>query len=325
MFALDLSSGTVRLLSAPPCPSVLKRYHNVDIKCTTVVSSDGCPVPLTVFSPRLSPSDYSDDDDDNYYYDDDGNPRPRPTLLAVYGAYGVSFPMSYRPQVMLLLKKGWNFAVAHTRGGGELGHHWHCTGKGLLKKNSFADYLACAEYLIKEGYTSSNQLCGEGHSAGGLVCGAAANERPELFAGFILRNPFLDPLGAMLDPSERLSVHEYDEWGSPQEEEDLQNVRSYSPLQNIPETGTLQSKTCPAFFVSVGMQDVRVSARESFDWAARLRESRRSQTKRERMRRPILLNIHEDAGHEGPRSVEEQLTEDAMEIVFLDHVTAIHD
>lgn len=194
---------------------------------------------------------------------------PAPMVLYAYGAYGVSIRAGFEATRLSLLDRGVICAIAHVRGGGELGPAWHAAGKLLSKRNTFTDLIACARELIDRGVTAPKQIVIEGGSAGGLTVGAAANMAPELFAGVVAEVPFVDPLNTLLDASSPLTVTEWEEWGNPVESaEAFEYIRSYSPYENIPTSGGF-----PKVLALTSLFDARVAYSEAAKWVARLRDN----------------------------------------------------
>jgi len=192
----------------------------------------------------------------------DGN---NPLLLHGYGSYGISREPTFSSNRLSLLDRGFVYAMAHVRGGGEMGRYWYEDGKLLKKKNTFTDFIACAEHLIAEKYTSSDKLVIYGGSAGGLLVGAVTNMRPDLFKAVIADVPFVDALNTMLDSSIPLTVIEYEEWGNPNEREYYDYIKSYSPYDNV------EVKDYPHMLITAGLNDPRVQYWEPAKWAAKLR------------------------------------------------------
>jgi oligopeptidase B len=209
---------------------------------------------------------------------------PAPTLLYGYGSYEHSIDPGFSIARLSLLDRGMVFAVAHVRGGGELGRLWYEKGKKHLKKNSFSDFVACAECLIDAGYTAPDRLVAEGGSAGGLLVGAVANMAPALFSGILAEVPFVDPLTSILDPSLPLTVIEWDEWGNPLDDPEAYCcIKAYSPLENVHETHY------PKILAVTSINDTRVLYVEPAKWVARLRE----------VKADVLLKTEMAAGHGG--------------------------
>ncbi|HET8624058.1 MAG TPA: S9 family peptidase, partial [Gemmatimonadales bacterium] len=184
----------------------------------------------------------------------------RPALLVGYGAYGVSLDPSFSSHALSLLDRGFVVALAHVRGGEELGRRWYDDGKLFAKRNSFTDFIAAAEYLIATGFTSDDRLAINGGSAGGLLMGAVTNLRPDLFRTVVAEVPFLDVVNTMLDPSLPLTVIEYEEWGDPSDPDAYAYIKSYSPYDNI------EAKAYPHMLVTAGLNDPRVAYWEPAKW-----------------------------------------------------------
>ncbi|MET1042793.1 MAG: S9 family peptidase [Microbacteriaceae bacterium] len=209
---------------------------------------------------------------------------PAPTLLYGYGSYEHSVDPGFGIARLSLLDRGMVFAIAHVRGGGELGRLWYEHGKLLRKRNSFTDFVACAKHLIDEGYTRPEQLVAEGHSAGGLLVGAVANIAPELFAGVLSGVPFVDTLTTILDPSLPLTVIEWEEWGDPLHDPEVYAyMKAYSPYENVHTSGY------PRILAVTSLNDTRVLYVEPAKWVARLRE----------VGADVLLKTEMAAGHGG--------------------------
>ena len=189
-----------------------------------------------------------------------------PLLLYAYGSYGFSLDSRFNPYILSLLNRGFVYAAAHIRGGSECGRLWYEEGKFLKKKNTFTDFIACAEHLIESSYSSPKHLYIMGESAGGLLIGAVLNERPDLFQGAVARVPFVDCLATMLDESCPLTTGEYEEWGNPNEKAYYDYIKSYSPYNNIKKTNY------PHLLIETGYHDPRVQYWEPVKWIAKLRE-----------------------------------------------------
>jgi oligopeptidase B len=210
-----------------------------------------------------------------------------PLLLYGYGSYEVNIDPTFSIARLNLLERGVIFAIAHIRGGGELGREWHEDGRLEHKKNTFTDFIACAEHLIAEKYSSPDRLVIRGGSAGGLLVGAVINERPDLFAGVVAEVPFVDVLTTMSDASLPLTVTEWEEWGNPVDDASMYELmKSYSPYDNV------QDVEHPAMFVTGGLNDPRVGYWEPAKWVAKMRTMSKTT-------RPILLRTEMGAGHGG--------------------------
>jgi oligopeptidase B len=227
-----------------------------------------------------------------------------PVLLYGYGAYGFSIDAAFSSPRLSLVDRGFIFAIAHIRGGQEMGRQWYEDGKLLKKKNTFADFIACAEFLIQEKFTSAEKLFAMGRSAGGLLMGAISNMRPDLFRGIVAEVPFVDAVTTMLDPSIPLTTGEYDEWGDPNQREYYDYMLSYSPYDNV------EQKAYPAMLISGGLHDSQVQCWEPAKWAAKLRELK-SDTNR------LLLKTNIDAGHGGATGRFRRHRETAFSYLFL--------
>lgn len=231
-----------------------------------------------------------------------------PCLLYSYGSYGASTEPGFRAHRLSLLERGFVFAVAHIRGGSELGRAWYRNGKLHAKQNTFTDFIAAAETLITAGYTHPDQLTIMGRSAGGLLMGAVTNQRPDLFAGVIAGVPFVDVLTTMLDPSIPLTVIEYEEWGNPADPELYAAMRAYSPYDN------LAPRVYPPILATAGLHDPRVAYWEPAKYVARLRQLK---TDGNTDHNVVLLKTNMAAGHGGASGRYEYLRETAFEYAFL--------
>lgn len=230
--------------------------------------------------------------------------RPAPLYLYGYGAYGASLDPWFSHARLSLLDRGFIFAIAHVRGGGELGEAWYRAGKLEHKANTFGDFIACAEHLLAEGLTSREQLVISGGSAGGLLIGAVLNQRPELFVAAIAEVPFVDVLNTMQNPDLPLTVTEYDEWGDPNQPEVFERIRSYAPYENV------KPQAYPALLVVAGYNDSRVQYWEAAKWVAKLRATRTED-------HLLLLKTDLGAGHGGMSGRYQALRDVALEYAFL--------
>ena len=232
--------------------------------------------------------------------------QPAPLYLYGYGAYGECLDPWFSHARLSLLQRGFIFAIAHVRGGGELGEAWYRAGKLAHKENSFSDFIHCAEQLIASGLTCPAQLVISGGSAGGLLIGAVLNQRPELFAAAIAEVPFVDVLNTMLDPELPLTITEYEEWGNPQEPEVYQRLRNYAPYENV------CAQAYPALLVVAGYHDTRVQYWEAAKWVAKLRHCKTDQ-------HLLLLKTDLEAGHGGMSGRYQGLRDTALEYAFILH------
>lgn len=227
-----------------------------------------------------------------------------PTLLYGYGSYGYSQDARFSSARLSLLDRGFVFAIAHIRGGQEMGRYWYEEGKLLNKKNTFTDFIDCARFLIDEKYTSPTLLFAQGGSAGGLLVGAVANMAPELFRGILAAVPFVDVVTTMLDETIPLTTSEYDEWGNPNDPVYYEYMLSYSPYDN------LEAKNYPAMLVTTGLHDSQVQYWEPAKWVAKLRVTKTDNN-------PLLLHTNMEAGHGGAAGRFRRLREVAMEYAFM--------
>jgi oligopeptidase B len=227
-----------------------------------------------------------------------------PLYLYGYGAYGESLDPWFSHARLSLLERGIAFAIAHVRGGGELGEAWYRAGKQEHKGNTFSDFIACAEHLIAQGLTDARRLVISGGSAGGLLIGAVLNQRPELFQAAIAEVPFVDVLNTMLDPDLPLTVTEYDEWGNPQEPDVYERIKAYAPYENV------SAQAYPNILVIAGYNDSRVQYWEAAKWVARLRERKTDDNL-------LLLKTELGAGHGGMSGRYQGLRDVALEYGFV--------
>jgi oligopeptidase B len=260
-----------------PSQYVSERLH--------ATASDGTRVPLSIVHRRDTPRDGS-----------------APLLLYGYGSYGISVPVNFSSNRLSLLDRGVIYAVAHIRGGGELGKPWHDAGRMKQKRNTFTDFIAAAEHLIEQRYTTPEKLAIEGGSAGGLLMGAVANMRPDLFRMVISHVPFVDVLNTMLDASLPLTVGEYEEWGNPRIAEDYFYMKSYCPYDN------LVRQAYPAILERAGLNDSQVMYWEPAKYAAKMRTKTDAN--------PLLLKINMGAGHGGASGRYDYLREIALDYAF---------
>jgi oligopeptidase B len=251
------------------------------------LAPDGTRVPLSVVYRHDTPKEGS-----------------APLLLYGYGSYGLSMPVAFSSNRLSLLNRGLIFVIAHVRGGGELGKPWHDAGRMHRKMTTFTDFIASAEYLIENNYTSKEKLIIEGGSAGGLLMGAVTNLRPDLFRIVISHVPFVDVLNTMLDASLPLTVGEYEEWGNPQVEDDYFYMKQYCPYTN------LERKGYPAMLVKTGLHDSQVMYWEPAKYVAKLRALKTDGN-------PLLLKTNMGAGHGGASGRYDYLREIAFDYAFL--------
>ena len=261
---------------------------------TWAVADDGTRVPVSVVCRTDTPRDGS-----------------APGLIYGYGSYEISIDPGFSIARLSLLDRGFVFAVAHVRGGGELGRHWYDDGKMLSKRNTFTDFVASARHLVAEGWTSADRLVAEGGSAGGLLMGAVANIAPDAFAGILAAVPFVDALTTILDPSLPLTVIEWDEWGDPLHDPEVYAyMKSYSPYENVDD------RQYPAILAVTSLNDTRVYYVEPAKWVARLRAVAKGG--------PVLLKTEMNAGHGGVSGRYDSWHERAWELAWIIDVATAH-
>ena len=285
IFDIDLATGGRTLLREQP---VLGGYRQQDYveRRDWALAQDGTRIPVSLIHRA-------------------GIEFPAPAVLYGYGAYESSEDPRFSIARLSLLDRGMVFAIAHTRGGGEMGRLWYERGKLLDKKNTFTDFIAVARHLVDAGMTRPSNLVALGGSAGGLLMGAVANMAPDLFAGILAQVPFVDPLTTILDPSLPLTVTEWDEWGNPLEDAGVYfYMKSYSPYENV------EAKQYPAILAMTSLNDTRVFYVEPAKWVAALRHSKTDG-------RPILLRTQMAAGHAGISGRYERWKEIAFQYAWL--------
>lgn len=288
----DVRTGTRTLLKRTP---VLGGFDPDQYECRRewATADDGTTVPVDVVWRRGTPLDGT-----------------APLTLYGYGAYEVSLAPWFSIPRLSLLDRGVVFAVAHVRGGGELGRAWYLGGKLLAKRNSFTDLIAAAEHVVQAGYAASDRVAIRGGSAGGLLVGAAMCLRPERFRAVLAEVPFVDVVTTMLDPTLPLTATEWEEWGDPRHSDACAYLASYSPYDNVRPTDY------PALLVTAGWNDPRVSYHEPAKWVAKLRALGTGSA-------PLLLWTELDAGHAGPSGRYEAWREEARNLAFLLHVLEV--
>jgi oligopeptidase B len=228
----------------------------------------------------------------------------RPLLEYAYGSYGANTEATFNSNRVSLLDRGVIYAIAHIRGGSEMGRSWYDDGKMLKKKNTFHDFIDVGEFLVREGYTSRDRMLANGGSAGGLLMGAVANMRPDLYKAIIAAVPFVDVINTMSDASIPLTAQEWEQWGNPAKADEYAYMRSYSPYENV------ERKAYPAMLITSGVNDSRVAYWEPTKWVARMRELRTDSN-------PLLLRMNMGAGHGGSSGRYERLKEIAFDYAFM--------
>jgi oligopeptidase B len=286
VFDYDLDSRKQTLLKRT---EVLGGYDPARYKVERffVTATDGAKVPVAMV------------------YRKDIDPKKKnPLLLSAYGSYGSSTPDAFNSNRFSLIDRGLIYAIAHIRGGGEMGKEWHEQGRMMTKKNTFTDFIAVADYLVKEGYTSKEKLAITGGSAGGLLMGAVVNLRPDLFKAVMAYVPFVDVINTMLDASLPLTTQEYIEWGNPNEKEAYAYMKSYDPYSNVAK------KAYPAMLVRTSLNDSQVGFWEGAKWVARLRANKTDDHE-------LLLRVNMGAGHGGASGRYDKLKDDAADYAWL--------
>ena len=248
---------------------------------------DGSRIPISVIYKNDTPLDGS-----------------APLYLYGYGSYGLNMEASFRSTRLSLVDRGFVFAIAHIRGGMEMGWDWYENGKLFNKRNTFTDFIDCAEYLVGEGYGGKGGIVASGGSAGGMLMGAVANMRPDLFRAVVLQVPFVDVLNTMMDDTLPLTTMEYNEWGNPNDKDYYEYIKSYSPYDNV------KPQDYPHMLVMGGVNDPRVTYWEPTKWTARLRELKTDDNL-------LLLKINMESGHGGPSGRFDYLKEIALEYAFI--------
>jgi oligopeptidase B len=284
-YALNLATGERTLLKQEEVVGGHDPANYVSLR-TFATAADGTHVPISLVRRRDAPS------------------GPRPLLLMGYGSYGHSFDPGFNRNALSLLDRGITLAIAHVRGGQDLGRAWYEDGKLLRKQNTFTDFIACAEHLIAVGETTPDQLAAMGGSAGGLLMGAVVNARPDLFRAIVARVPFVDVIRVMLDPSLPLTTGEFVEWGDPRDPASLAYMRAYSPYENT------RAQEYPWLLITAGIGDDQVPYWQPAKWTARLRELKTDAN-------PLLLHTNLQAGHGGHSGFSGAMWETALVYAFL--------
>jgi len=291
VYDCDMATGELTLLKRQPVlpapDGTPYRSEDYQEYRDWAVASDGTRIPISLVCRKGTPRDGS-----------------APCLLYGYGSYEISRDPGFSIPVLSLLDRGFVYAIAHIRGGGEMGRSWYTDGKLLRKKNTFTDFIACARHLAEAGWTSAGRLVARGGSAGGLLMGAVANMAPDAFAGLVAQVPFVDALNTILDPSLPLTVTEWEEWGDPLHDPEVYAyMKSYSPYENV--TG----QEYPPMFVLAGLNDTRVSYHEPAKWVARLRATAKGG--------PFLLKTEMEAGHGGRSGRYDAWLEEALVLAWV--------
>lgn len=283
VYALNLRTGERQLLKQQTVPEFSQENYISELHW--IAAADGVKVPVSLVRHRQTT-------------------LPAPTLVYGYGAYGFSMDPSFSASRLVMLDRGFVFAIAHIRGGQEMGRRWYDQGRLLNKKNSFTDFIDVTTGLVDLGIADPKHLCAMGGSAGGLLMGAVLNMRPDLFQAMVAQVPFVDAVSTMLDTSLPLTTNEFDEWGDPREKEYYDYILSYSPYDNV------KPAHYPAILVTSGLWDSQVQYFEPAKWVARLRDNLVGGG-------PILEHMEMEAGHGGKSGRFQRYQEIAREYAFL--------
>jgi oligopeptidase B len=287
VFEYDMESGSSTLLKRKEVPGGYDR-NRYQVERIEAVASDGVKIPISVVHLKGAKLD-----------------GQGPLYLYGYGSYGLSLDIFFNPNIFSMVDRGVVVAVAHIRGGGEMGKAWHDAGRMMNKKTTFTDFISCAEYLVAHGYGSKDKLAIEGRSAGGLLMGAVLNMRPDLFHAAIVGVPFVDVINTMLDESLPLTVTEFEEWGNPKEKPAFDYMISYSPYDN------LEDKPYPNILVKTSFNDSQVMYWEPAKYTAKMRATRSDH-------HLLILKTNLDpAGHGGASGRYDRLKEASFDYAFL--------
>jgi oligopeptidase B len=286
VFDYDMNTGQATLLKQTEVPGGFDKA-NYKSERVFATAADGTKIPMSVVYKRSVKLDGT-----------------APMLLYAYGSYGIPISPNFSAGRLALLDRGVIFVIAHIRGGGELGEPWRDAGRMMQKMNTFTDFIACAEHMVKQKYTSSDRLVIQGGSAGGLLMGAVTNMRPDLFKAVVAQVPFVDVLNTMLDASLPLTTSEYIEWGNPNEKPAYDYMKKYSPYDNV------HAASYPAMLVKVSLNDSQVPYWEGAKFVAKIRELKTDHN-------PLLLKVNMGAGHGGASGRYDAIHETAFDYVFM--------
>ena len=285
-YEYDMVTGKSKVLKVSEIPSGFNP-DDYEVKRLFAKAADGVEVPISLVYKKGLKLDGTN-----------------PAYLYSYGSYGSSTDANFNRNIYSLINRGFVYALAHIRGGSDMGEQWYEDGKLMKKKNTFTDFVACAEFLVKEKYTSPEKLAINGGSAGGLLMGAVVNLRPDLFKVVVAEVPFVDVINTMLDTSLPLTVGEYEEWGNPNEKAAYDYMMTYSPYDN------LQKKSYPNILATAGINDSQVLFHEPAKWVAKLREVKTDQN-------ITLLKTNMGAGHGGASGRFDYLKDEAFQYAFI--------
>ena len=294
VYEYDMASGASTLLKQKEVPGGYDRTR-YRVEQLYAAAADGTKIPISVVYLKGKKLDGT-----------------APLYVYGYGSYGISIDVNFNSNIFSLVDRGIVYAIAHPRGGGEMGKTWHDDGRMMRKKNTFTDFIACAEYLVGKGYGSKEKLVIEGGSAGGLLMGAVTNMRPDLFHAVIAKVPFVDVMNTMLDESLPLTVTEFEEWGNPKEKPAFDYMISYSPYDNI------QKKIYPNILVKTSFNDSQVMYWEPAKYVAKMRATRDD-------KKILILKTNMGAGHGGASGRYDRLHEFAFDYAFILNQVGMHD
>jgi oligopeptidase B len=286
VYDYDMTTGKSTQLKVDEIPGGFKP-EEYEVKRLFAKTKDGVEVPVSLIYKKG--------------FKQDGL---QPLFLEGYGSYGYSYDPAFNRNIISLLDRGFAYAIAHIRGGADLGENWYEDGKLMKKKNTFDDFIAVAEHLIAEKYTVADKLVIQGGSAGGLLMGAVTNLRPDLFKVVIAQVPFVDVMNTMMDTSLPLTTQEYEQWGNPNEKEAYDYILSYSPYDNV------EKKNYPNILATAGLNDSQVSYHEAAKWVAKLRSLKTDQNL-------VLLHTNMESGHGGATGRFDRLKETAFNYAFI--------
>lgn len=292
LYSYDVTTGKSNVLKVQEIPSGFDPEDYV-VERLWATADDGVQVPMAIVYKKGLKKDGSN-----------------PALLYSYGSYGASSDVYFKSSMYSLIDRGFVYGIAQVRGGSDLGEQWYEDGKLLKKKNTFTDFIACTEKLIAEGYSSSEKLAAMGGSAGGLLMGAIANMRPDLYQTIVAQVPFVDVINTMLDKTLPLTTSEYEEWGNPEEEVYYNYILSYSPYDNI------KQQDYPNMLITGGLNDSQVLFHEPTKYTAKLRANKTDNNL-------LLLHMNMDSGHGGATGRYDGIKEIAFEFAFILNRAAI--
>jgi oligopeptidase B len=286
VYDYDVATGERALRKQQEIPSGFDaaRY---EVHRRMAPARDGVQVPVSILMPKGARLDGT-----------------HPALLYAYGSYGATMEPTFTTHVFSLVDRGMIYAIAHVRGGQEMGRQWYDDGKMMKKMNTFTDFIDVAEYLVKAGYTTADRLVANGGSAGGLLMGAVANMRPDLFKAIVAEVPFVDVINTMLDPTVPLTAPEWEQWGNPQDADAFAYMRQYSPYDNV------RAQAYPWLLVTTSLNDSQVMYWEPAKWVAKLRALKTDT-------HPLYLKVNLAGGHGGSSGRYERLREVAFRYAFM--------